>query len=405
MASRSSGRGGTYRSGASSSAMRDTSRGDYVSNSRDTSRGDYVSNSRDTSRGRGRPRDTYSTTSMDLGSIDPMLRRQMEGTLMVEKVLHDEMYDGSKQPTIDARKLQNRMSARLVHDEIERSYHHSDVTEQDRMVSRLYTDHGIKGVYDQYITLDSSLRVYEPANPKDLITFKISSAASGRSGNGGTLIIQRPIENVFEIEIGDFWFPSIGSTADLNLFNELTILIKNVETMSTYGAQGRPFHFIFDLGTPDSFGRRRATLQSPRNYVYKMLNAYKAMESLDLEFGILGLYAPITLPIDIFYNVQLTLGSNPAIFTTNVAHGLANGDVVKILEFSSTNPVVDDAMEAAFGLIITVTGATTFTVPVDCTTVVTAPDPFNVIVPFRRMLIPFRIRGASKPDPNIIIIG
>jgi hypothetical protein len=251
------------------------------------------------------------------------------------------------------------------------------------------------GVIDTFIYFDSTYR---------------DSASNIGAGQYNfsllTLNQNRAVDNIIEMEIGDFYFPEIptGPAYPLYFFyKHLYILILELQAQSFNGANS--FRYHFDMNVQPA-GIANLAASSINLFIF----GKPFRDAADLTFQFYRApFAPVQFQQDLF-NFNAVAGTSPARITTALPHGVAIATTVSIFcsNFSSNVGNVDSLINSQTGFLVTSINANTLefaplaAVGFDFTAVLTAV-PGNLVVGFRRIAFSVRFRTIVNMETNRII--
>ena len=252
-----------------------------------------------------------------------------------------------------------------------------------------------------YMYLDSRYRKLSELSTQNIVRFTWDTSESADVQEGGVNYLP-PLRDITEMEVSEFFIPYV-STADTQ-YRRVSLLIDEFQSQSTICHEKRRWHFLFETTIQGNRIHLRP-LGRPERAQFLMDNPMTVMERITISFG-----APLT-PI-IFdpdrLDCTVTFGVNPMIITTigAVNHNLQNGDLIYFTDFTTLTPDVNTVIIAAInqvnGHAITVTGASTFTIPISLVGVLPpANNIFTIYFGSKRIEIPitFKFIRASTHDP------
>jgi len=196
---------------------------------------------------------------------------------------------------------------------------------------------------------------------------------SGQQGQIGNIYVQDTVKQVIRLQLFPFWLP-ITNPLDI-FYNKIRIYVKEfwdagVSTEFLGATQtdvvNEKYHFEFDIETVTS----TKIFLKPVQPFYNFNKPIARIETISMIF-----YNPFNEII--FDNMEGIFGITNAvstIFTTNIDHNLETGDLVYVLNFNSTDTIVNNEVNNIKGLIITVTGLNTFTIDVDTSLLIPIED-------------------------------
>jgi len=254
---------------------------------------------------------------------------------------------------------------------------------------------------DDYLLFDTRYRVIQEVNGDRLpkFVFSLHNSADVREGSVNYIA---PIRDITEIDSYSFQIPYIAA-ADTSE-RRVSLLVEEIQHQSVIAHENRRFHFLFD--TEIQGNRIKLTpVGNSHKAQYRFNLTITKLDRFTLSFG-----APLQLII--FDPDRLlmtpTYGVNPATFTTlnAIPHNLINGDIVYFTNFTTNTPVINNTIIAQVnrttGHAVTVTGATTFTIPISLIGTV-APAGGGVITVFfgsKRIQIPMHF-VFQRPQETI----
>jgi len=282
------------------------------------------------------------------------------------------------------------------------------------------------GISDQYVLIDSPYRDVTRSNPAEgRYAFHVAAQGATQPGSIG---VHDTLTNVLSLEVEPFYIPGaqllpVGpdpipaphltpaqqtEAAQAFLYERVRLSFLSAgEQAVRLGGGGRSN--IELLATPDvlSTGQTRYLLEPVLRQAYTFTQPLTSMNSLTVQFRGQN-NQPIPLVPDSLFNVLVAPGA-PITFTYP-AHGLATGDFVQFLDWQSTSAAANGALannrharavpltvdsfsletQDAAGAFVPVSDAAAFTVSSDRT----------LVVPWRRIQIPLRVRTVRDRLTN-----
>lgn len=257
------------------------------------------------------------------------------------------------------------------------------------------------------ITLDSRRRELADPDPSSRPTIRWSFYNDSRIEQGSFNGLGT-IRDIVSIEPGTIYFPKDEAENLVNEYNQVSMYIHEFSEQASIINEKVRYHFLFNienaaLNATGSLERVKLVPAFEDNATTYLDRPITTLNKLTISFA-----APaerVSFGYDRDTNVTSITAANPAVITTSITHGLSSGDLVYFEDFTTAAPAVDGAIIATMnreeGHIITVTGATTFTVAVN-TSSTTTPDVTNIFFGSRRIFIPLKFRyiGSKKYDDN-----
>ncbi len=181
----------------------------------------------------------------------------------------------------------------------------------------------------------------------------------------GSINTTGEIRDIVSIKVMPIKIP-YSSSAD-NALGRVTMLIREFQSQSYIGHENRRFHFVFEATVNGDF-----IILDPYKFnegVYRFNNPITQLDTLTISFG-----SPLQKIIFDTDRLTSTISyANPAVITTTSNHNLVSGNTVLVETFSTQNTTGDSsviaAVNSAAGNPVTVLSPTTFSIPVDLTTV------------------------------------
>lgn len=229
-----------------------------------------------------------------------------------------------------------------------------------------------------YVYLDSRIRNIGATdgvqNTNKLVKFQWDEDNTGNI-EPGKFSYLGDIRDIIEIKVYPFRipFPSDGSGDTGN--RSITIFFEEFSNQMFIGRRRR-FHIVTEVSIDGTW--IYLDPYNSNNGIFKFDTPITVLNKLTVSFG--NPNNPINFDKDRLL-VTFTTGL-PTLVTTSENHNLTTGDRVSFTDFTTLDPTGDASvialMNDADGLVITVTGVTTFTVDIDTST--TTPDPTLQII-------------------------
>lgn len=209
-----------------------------------------------------------------------------------------------------------------------------------------------------YITLDTRYRVKSIGNNS---TFKWDYI-DNLSRAQGTFNTYGEIRNIISMRVSPIRIPYV-TMADTD-YKRITLNIDELSPQGYVGHENRRFHWTFRTTNDSNW----IDLQ-PFNYndgYYRFDKPITKIDSITISFG-----SPMHRIIFDADQMEYTItyGALVTTITTASAHNLTTGDIVYFDDFTTSTPTVDAETIAVInresGHFITLTGANSFTIPID----------------------------------------
>jgi len=264
------------------------------------------------------------------------------------------------------------------------------------------------GVVDRFFYLDSSAR----STSSDLSIGQIAYDLQ-------TLNQNKPLNNIIEMEINDFYLPEIPKSTSFPayfFFRRLMISIIEMEAQAIF-AENSTFRFHFELDLNSAGISNYATNIGHSKFIFTI--PFRDISNITLRFNAPTYrgFKNIAFAQDIFQfsAIPLAVGGvfGGATIATNVPHGLTVGDDVTIFitDFFSGIPSIDNNIGTPAytdGHLVRVISTTVLefralaTVGFNFTTLLTATTG-SLLVGFRRIAFVLRFRSITPEDTNQIV--
>lgn len=324
-------------------------------------------------------------------------------------------HDQSQQPMSAVMKPSNTRKAVDVHELLKRElYSQANIPLQLGGVvpsgggGSEFLQSGRFGVVDRFFYLDSSAR----SSSSDLSIGRIAYDLQ-------TLNQNKPVTNIIEMEINDFYFPEIPKGVNFPayfFFRRMLISIIEMEAQAIF-AENSTFRFHFEMDISSAGISNLAT--NTRHSKFIFTNPFRDISNITFRFN-----APtyrglknVVFPQDIFRfaAIPLAVGGTfgGATIATTQPHGLTVGDDVSIFitDFSTGIPAIDNNIGSPSyydGHLVRVISTTVLefraaaVVGFDFTTLLTATQG-NLLIGFRRMAFTMRFRSITPEETNQIV--
>lgn len=230
------------------------------------------------------------------------------------------------------------------------------------------SEHGIQKLINplalhkrNYFVLDSRYRTLDNDGTKYLAWNHVNNVTKAQ----GTVNTIGVLRDIVEMKVYPIRLP-YNQTAE-NDFKRVTMLVEEFSAQSFIGHENRRFHFVFDVEVEGDWIRLNPYYHN--NGVFRFNKPITQFDTVRITFG--SPLNSIVLDTDRL-NASNTYVST-AVLTTVVNHKLSSGNSIVIEDFNTNSPVNDAVVIALMNTthIITKTGATTFTIPVDTSSIVT----------------------------------
>ena len=231
------------------------------------------------------------------------------------------------------------------------------------------------------IKLDSRFRDLTTGNTS--YRFNLQTTQSGADSTGIRLV--REVRNIIEIDISPFEIPYRADY--LSFYKKITLGIREFESQSMIQHNNTKVHFIFK---PEILGSRIKLFPvSPPNFIFA--TPYDTVDTITLVFS----------AVDTIMDFDPDRGSTtsftsalPPVITMSAPHNLSTGDLVYFSNFTGTSQ--NAFIQRESGFMVTVTGASTFTIVADLSAEPAVPQPVAVYYGSKRIIIPFTMRSLSQ---------
>jgi hypothetical protein len=253
-----------------------------------------------------------------------------------------------------------------------------------------------QGIIDTFIYFDSDAR----ESSSDITSGRLVYSLIRLNNNN-------PLDNIIQMNIGDFYVPDIPTGVDFPeyyFFNELTVLIEELQAQSIFAQNNVRFHHQLRAAPA---GIVRSCTPTTVGGVYIFGIPFRDVNTITFQFR-----APIktcTFPQDIFTFTAVP-GSSPAQITLGAPHGLTIGTPYAIFlrGFSSNIGSIDQLVNSVNGYMMTPISATVLEFPpigvtgFDFTAVV-APLSGTLTIGYRRIAFKMRFRSIVNKETNRIV--
>jgi hypothetical protein len=211
-----------------------------------------------------------------------------------------------------------------------------------------------------YIMLDTKYRTLSESGTTRFSWNYVSTI----NATQGTVNSVETISNIISMKVLPIRIPNVASFT-ANGFKRITMLIDEFSSQAFVAQEGRRFHFDFKVSTDTPWLDLNPYEMNEGIFVFN--KPFTVVNTISVSFA--NPVQPLTFSSDRI--TSTTNYANPTVITTESAHGLTTGDYVIIEGFKTSDDTTYNsyvsAMNTLSGLVATVTGATTFTVPVNLT--------------------------------------
>jgi hypothetical protein len=288
------------------------------------------------------------------------------------------IYDASKETTKLIRTFQNFLNPESIEQILARN-------------RNSWTTYNSVVLPHQVVPLDSRYRL--PAHTPEY-EYKWNLHTAGTQGHIGDIRMMDTLKEIIQMKVCPFWIP-IGDI-DEGYYGKIRMLVKEFTPQSTQFTEFRSddsifvrsYHFEFRI-TQRDIGR--FYLEPECGGIFKFRKPFARPETITVSFT-----SPFQQIIPAIDNMFATVSNtNPAVFTT-APNQLATGDLVYVQLFNSPDDDLNDIVNRPQGYIITRLSATTFSIPVDLSSL--ANPEFNVQVYFgsKRLIIPLEFTSLEQ---------
>jgi len=211
-----------------------------------------------------------------------------------------------------------------------------------------------------YFPLDSRYRVLDNDGSKFISWNHVNNVTRAQ----GTVNTVGTIRDIIAVKVYPIRMP-YTATAENNL-RRVTMLIEEFSAQSFLGQENRRFHFVFDVEIDGDWIRLNPYFHNQG--IYRFDKPITQFDTITISFG--SPLEEVVLDVDRL-NTSNTYATT-AILTTISSHNLSSGNKIYISDFNTNSPVNDAVVisEMNTSHIVTVTGDTTFTIPVDTSSIV-----------------------------------
>ena len=213
---------------------------------------------------------------------------------------------------------------------------------------------------NNYFILDSRYRILDNDGTKYLAWNHVNNVTRAQ----GTVNTVGVLRDIIEMKVYPIRLPYTGSAE--NDFKRVTMLVEEFSAQSFIGQENRRFHFVFDVEVDGDWIRLNPYFHN--NGIFKFNKPITQFDTVKISFG--SPLDNITLDTDRL-NASNTYESTASLTTVN-DHNLSSGNSIVISEFNTNSPINDAVVITLMNTthIITVTGADTFTIPVDTSSII-----------------------------------
>jgi hypothetical protein len=244
----------------------------------------------------------------------------------------------------------------------------------------------------QVVPLDSRYRIpsYTP-----LWEYSWYLHTAGVQGSIGNIRMQDTFKELVQMKVSPFWMPITQSND--GYYDKIRMLIKEFTAQSTefpeYFDNGTirvhnyHFEFIITKREPGRF-----YLEPTSSGIFRFRKPFARPETITISFT--GPFNQIIPAVD---SMEATASNtNPTIFTTVFPNTLATGDLVYIQLFNSPNVPINNLVNRLDGYIVTRLGASTFSIPVDLSSLAGPVTGCQVFFGSKRLIIPIEFVSLEQ---------
>jgi len=213
---------------------------------------------------------------------------------------------------------------------------------------------------NNYFALDSRYRVLDNDGSKFISWNHVNNVTRAQ----GTVNTVGTIRDIVAMKVYPIRLPY--TTSAENDLRRVTMLIEEFSAQSFVGHENRRFHFVFDVEVDGDWIRLNPYFHN--HGIYKFDKPITQFDTVTVTFA--SPLEEIILDVDRL-NASNTYAAT-AVMTTVDNHNLSSGNRVYISDFNTNSPINDAIVISAMNAThtITVTGDTTFTVPVDTSSII-----------------------------------
>ena len=246
-------------------------------------------------------------------------------------------------------------------------------------ISSSYLNFQSISLVHQTVPLDSRNRL---VNDPNLTEYTWNIHTAGKPGSQGDIRIQDTLQQVVQMEIGQFWLPMTAPITG-DYYNKVRMLVKEFLTQSNYVTEfltsniSDPtvsyYHFEFDIVATQ--GNR--VLLNPVNKLYTFRKPFAQVNKLTISFR--TPFDQWVFPPD--RGVYTITYGNPTVLTITsypFITGISTGDLIYILNSSSGNATIDAFLTRTTGYIATKISNIQFSIPLDTSILVGSELNINV---------------------------
>jgi len=252
-----------------------------------------------------------------------------------------------------------------------------------------------EGIYDQYIYFDTDAKDSSSDLPGGKLAWSIV-----------VLNQNKPIDNIIEMQIGNFYVPEIATGAlfpQYFFFKRVNILVEEMQAQSIFAQDNIRFHFEMDVQAAGI-----ANLLTPASNDAKFIFSKPFRDISVVTFAFRAPIKTLVFPQDIFAFTSVA-GTSPARIVTTDPHGIAIAGTVSIFsrDFASNVGNVDALINSVDGHLVTAIDAVTLefaaigVVGFDFVGVGAVPG--NLTIGFRRVAFTMRFRSVTDGKTNRIV--
>lgn len=244
----------------------------------------------------------------------------------------------------------------------------------------------------QIIPLDSRYRL--PTHTP-VFEYKWNLHAAGFEGSLGDIRMQDTLKEIIRMKVCPFWIPV--TNINHGYYGKIRMLVKEFVSQSAQTTEFlkdctqriRHYHFEFQITRRDL---NRFYLEPCNSGIFTFRKPFARPETLTISFT-----APFEqiLP-DVDCLVASVTNANPAVFTTTEDHNLATGDLVYPELFESADPAINREINREQGHVITRLSDTTFSIPIDTSSLAGPVNDVKVYFGSKRLIIPIEFTSLEQ---------
>jgi len=202
------------------------------------------------------------------------------------------------------------------------------------------------------------------------------------------------LEDIVEMEIEEFEIPLDNLFP--NYYGRVTLFIEELNTQSVMSSENTRYHWDFKTSVN---GNRMVLTPMRRKFTFKDPIRFLTQTTLTFRWP----YQLVPFNLERITAVA-TPGSNPVLWTTTLPHNINTNDPIYFTDVDTGNPVINSLVNSTNGHQITKISSTSFTIPIDFTTVGAATSGVPIFGQ-KRIIIPIRFRCLSRGIPTNYMKG